>query len=69
MGGILSSPKAPPAMPAPEPLPDPAIAEEKARVDAMDRRRRGRAGTITTTERGLLSTNGKAPQKKSLLGE
>jgi len=68
MGGIFSSPS-PPPMPTPAPLPDPAIAEEKARLESMDRRRRGRAGTITTTDRGLLSTNDTAPKKKSLLGE
>jgi hypothetical protein len=56
-------------MTEPVALPDPSIAEEKARVEAMDRRRRGRAGTIATSDRGLLSINGTVPQKKSLLGE
>ena len=68
MGGIFSSSSPPPLPPAPE-LPDPAIEDEKMRLEAMDRRRRGRAGMITTTDRGLLSTNDIAPKKKSLLGE
>ena len=68
MGSLMSSPSAPP-MPAPEPLPDYAADEQKARLDAMERRRRGRAGTVTTSDRGLVRTNENAPQKKTLLGE
>lgn len=68
MGSLLSSPSAPP-MPAAEPLADYAADEAKARVDAMERRRRGRAGTVTTSDRGLVRTNEGAAQKKTLLGE
>lgn len=68
MGGLLNSPSAPP-MPAPEPLPDPGVNEQQARMDALERRRRGRAGTITTSDRGLVRTNANAPKKKTLLGE
>ncbi|MBL4747320.1 MAG: hypothetical protein JKY17_00550 [Magnetovibrio sp.] len=68
MGGIFSSPS-PAPMPAQKVLPDPAKEAETARLESIDRRRRGRAGTITTSDRGLLSTNNNAPKKKSLLGE
>lgn len=68
MGGIFSAPT-PPPMPAPEPLPDPAIEEKKLRVEAMDRRRRGRAGTITTSDRGILTKSVNVAKKKTLLGE
>lgn len=68
MGGIFSAPSPPPLPPAPEVV-DPAIEEEKARLESMDRRRRGRSGTIVTSDRGLLETNEARPQKKSLLGE
>jgi len=67
MGGLISSPSTP-AMPAP--APDTSAAEEtQARLDAMERKRRGRSGTIRTSERGLLSENANAAQKKNLLGE
>lgn len=68
MGGIFSSPSAPP-MPAPEPVPDYGAEEQKARVDAIERRRRGRSGTIVTSDRGLVRTNTNVPKKKTLLGE
>ena len=56
-------------MPVPKPLPDYGADEQKVRLDAMERRRRGRAGTVTTSDRGLVRTNENAPQKKTLLGE
>lgn len=68
MGGMLSGPSAP-QMPAPEPLPDYGAEDRQARLDAMDRRRRGRGGTITTSDRGLVRQIASAPQKKTLLGE
>jgi len=68
MGSLMSSPSAPP-MPAPEPLPDYGAEDKQARLDAMDRRRRGRAGTVTTSDRGLVRQNANATQKKTLLGE
>lgn len=69
MGGVLSAPKAPaPYIPVAEPQPQPQD-DTQARVDAIERRRRGLAGTVTTSERGLLALNAGAVQKKSLLGE
>lgn len=70
MAGIMQVPKAPPVQAvAPPPLPDPSADEAAMRLEAMDRRRRGRAGTVQTSERGLVSVNANAPQKKTLLGE
>ena len=70
MGGILKAPKAPP-MPTlkPQPQPDYSADEALVRRENLDRRRRGRAGTVKTSERGLVRPNALAPQKKSLLGE
>lgn len=71
MGGILlSAPKAPempmpPAQPNPAATPDPS----QTRIDEMERQRRGRAGTVHTSDRGLVRLNVSTPQKKSLLGE
>jgi len=68
MGGLLS----PPSVPAPPPLPAAADPEEEARkkrIEEIDRRRRGRSGTIATSSRGLLSLSDNLPQRKSLLGE
>jgi len=69
MGGILSNPSAPPAMPTPAPLPDYGAEDRQARLDAVDRRRRGRSGTVATSDRGLVRQNANAPHKKTLLGE
>ncbi|MBL4613958.1 MAG: hypothetical protein JKY27_03670 [Magnetovibrio sp.] len=71
MGGLISSPSAPPApAAAPYVAPDTFAEDEtKARLDAMDRRRRGRSGTIKTSARGLVNLNANAVRKKSLLGE
>lgn len=69
MGGILSAPSAPPVY-APLPNETPAPSDDtQARIDELDRRRRGRAGTVLTSDRGLLRANETATQKKSLLGE
>lgn len=70
MGGILQAPKAP-SIPyvAPRELPDPGAEETALRVEAQDRRRRGRGGTVQTSERGLVSLNANAQPKKTLLGE
>lgn len=70
MGGILKAPKAP-SMPVlrARPQPDFRAEEAKRRADMMDRRRRGRAGTVQTSERGLVRLNENVPQKKTLLGE
>ncbi|MCW9039553.1 MAG: hypothetical protein OQJ76_03575 [Rhodospirillales bacterium] len=69
MAGLFRSP----APPAPPPLPvDNSAAEEaRLRLENLRRRRRGRAATIATSERGLLAPGGDAPapRRKSLLGE
>lgn len=75
MGGLFSSPK-PPA-PAPEPPvvapPSTEEAERTERLKNLERRRRGRQGTIQTSWRGLeerTGANGTAPSKpKTLLGD
>ena len=65
LGGGQSSP--PPAAPTLPPQPDPEEEARKQRLEAMDRNRRGRYGTIATSERGVLEpVNGTG---KSLLGE
>ncbi|MBO6518703.1 MAG: hypothetical protein JJ900_11755 [Rhodospirillales bacterium] len=53
MGGFFSPP-APAPLPPPPPAPDPAADERERRLEAIERRRRGRAGTIATSERGVL---------------
>jgi len=70
MGGIFSAPKLPPAPPPPVTAPDPEDEERKRRLEMIERRRRGRAGTIVTSERGYLgAANGSGGAHKSLLGE
>ena len=68
MGGLFSAPKPPPP-PPPPPLPDPEEENRKRRLEALERRRRGRAGTIATSARGLLRLRDESPRRKSLLGE
>lgn len=71
MGGILlGAPKAPP-LPAPlvQQTPVGVSDDAQARIDGIERQRRGRAGTVQTSDRGLVQLNTVAPQKKSLLGE
>lgn len=41
----------------------------KARAESILKRRRGRLGTISTSFRGVLSTNDLSPKRKTLLGE
>lgn len=74
MGGFFSSPSTPP--PAPPPPPDTGEDERQRRLDAIERRRRGRAGTIATSERGVLeersdtsATAASASPLKDKLGE
>ncbi len=55
MGGLFSAPSPAPLPPPPSPPADPAEDERKRRLEAIDRRRRGRAGTIATSERGVLA--------------
>ncbi len=56
MGGFFSAPEIPaPPPPAPLPVPeDPDKAAREARIKAMIRRRRGRAGLVATGDRGVL---------------
>ncbi|MCR4377571.1 MAG: hypothetical protein NUV50_05695 [Rhodospirillales bacterium] len=71
MGGILLGvPKAPP-LPAPL-VPQPPLSASdgaQARINSIERQRRGRAGTVQTSDRGLVQLNAGTLQKKSLLGE
>ncbi|OHC72435.1 MAG: hypothetical protein A3B62_03820 [Rhodospirillales bacterium RIFCSPLOWO2_01_FULL_65_14] len=69
MAALFSAPKPPPLPPPPPLLPDPTEEERKQRLAALERRRRGRVGTIATSERGLLQLGDDAPRRKSLLGE
>ncbi len=67
MGGTYSAPP-----PPPEPKPvvnDTAAQDRQDRVDMVERRRRGRGGTIQTSERGLLKQKAAEQPKKQLLGE
>ncbi|MBI2235767.1 MAG: hypothetical protein HYU60_02220 [Magnetospirillum sp.] len=67
MGGLLGGGQAPSPPPAPLPQPDPEATARQQRLDAMERNRRGRYGTIATSDRGLLEPV--AGTGKSLLGE
>lgn len=53
MGGFFSAPSSTPLPPPPPPV-DTGEEERKRRVEAIERRRRGRTGTIATSERGVL---------------
>lgn len=75
MGGIFGgAPEVPSYTPPPPPPPLPVVPTvnpedeaRKQREEAMARNRRGRAGMVATSERGVLS---QAPvTTKSLLGE
>ncbi len=68
MGSIFSSPK-PPAITEPPPLPDTEAQDRERRLEALERRRRGRNGLITTSPRGLLTPNRTGTSGKTLLGE
>ena len=70
MGGLFGPPP-PPALPAlPAPPVDNSAAEEKARrLEALDRQRRGRSGTVATSPRGVLQPQGSASVRKQRLGE
>lgn len=72
MGGIFS----PPSPPAPTPVADTTTnteAEDRARrLEEIDRRRRGRAGTVETGWRGVLNQTGNTTGQsgtKTRLGE
>lgn len=67
MGSLFRtpSPPPPPAVPVP-PKPDSEEEARKERLAALERRRLGRAGTIATSERGVLRP---WAEGKRLLGE
>jgi hypothetical protein len=80
MGGLFkaitpSSPKAPQAQAQVQPqsaaaAPAAAVeADKERRKEALQRQRSGRAGTIATSPRGLLTQAEWLPARKSLLGE
>lgn len=70
MGSLFSSPNVPPPPPAPVlETPDPEADARKARLDALKRRRRGRAGTIVTGRKGILRPTRRTGAGKQLLGE
>ncbi len=69
MGGMFAAPKAPPPPPPPEPEIDPEEEERKKRIEAIERRRRGRAGLVHTSSRGLLGASSNEAKGKNLLGE
>ena len=69
MGGIFSTPKAPAVPTTDAALSRPEEDARLARVDAIKRMRRGRAGTVHTGSRGLLALRALSDQRKSLLGE
>lgn len=81
MGGMFKAvtptspkPAQPASQPAPQPLataaaPEPAATESERRKEALTRRQAGRAGTIATSSRGLLTSADWSPARKSLLGE
>lgn len=66
MGGIadIFNPSRPPVI-----VKKPAVDEAQLRADILERRRRGRSGTVLTSERGLVNVKDNETQKKTLLGE
>ncbi len=68
MGNLFSPPKTPKPAAATSSV-DLEEEERQRRLDALARARRGRAGTIATSPRGLLVAANWAGERKSLLGE
>ena len=71
MGSLFAAPKQIAPAPLP-PLPveeDGDEAERKRRLETLARKRRGRAGLIKTSDRGLLSEASDSSTSKILLGE
>jgi hypothetical protein len=69
MGALFRAPRPPAAPPAPPPAPDPDAAASEARAEALARSRRGLAGTIATSARGVLAPALPVATRKTLLGE
>lgn len=71
MGGFISTPSAPPPPPQ-QPLPEPVDTEKEARdarIKALIRRRRGRAGLTVAGERGVLSAGANSGSLGTKLGD
>ncbi len=71
MGGFFSAPSIP-ASPPPPPLPEPVDTDKEARearIKALIRRRRGRAGLVATGDRGVLQAPAGASLLATKLGE
>lgn len=73
MGGLFRAPKPvivpPPPAPAPAVVaPTPDVANQQAQAEARGRAARGLAGTIVTSDRGVLAPL-PVVARKSLLGE
>lgn len=68
MGSVFKAPK-PAKLPAPAPTVDPDEKERQLRLETLARIRRGRAGTIATSPRGLLVVSDLNANRKSLLGQ
>lgn len=66
MGGIANifNPPRPPVI-----VKNSAADEAQLRADILERRRRGRSGTVLTSERGLVNVKDNETQQKTLLGE
>ncbi|EFH13244.1 hypothetical protein [Teichococcus cervicalis] len=75
MGGLFRAPKPvvvrTEPVPASPPAPSPEAVAQTARLESQDRARRGLAGTIATSARGVLEPlpPGLAGSRKTLLGE
>lgn len=75
MGGLFRAPAPPAAPPAPQPAaqsasqPSPEDEERARRIAALEARRRGMAGTVATSWRGVLADALPPTNRKSLLGE
>jgi hypothetical protein len=69
MGALFRAPRPPEAPPPPPPAPDPDAAASDARAEALARSRRGLAGTIATSARGVLAPALPVVTRKTLLGE
>ncbi len=68
MASLFKTPK-PKPLPALPRMADPEAEERRLRIESLIRRRRGRAGTILTSPRGLFQSTPWQPRRKSLLGE
>ncbi len=81
MGGLLKSPKTKPTQTVQVATPVAAsttdttsssateASAQEQRIDSLKRQARGRAATVATSSRGLLTLASTEPTRKSLLGE